>query len=115
MISKKIKMDFKAYNALIEECEKEIAATVPASHCRIFEEKKFALVKQRISEISGKDSEIKSGDVILFTVQKNLGTKKYPYMIEAIDWDYADRVCDKIVITKYGKRPTAERIIAFWS
>lgn len=114
MISKRINMDFKAYDALVKECIEETAATVPASHNRIFEEKKQSLIKKRISETDGKECEIQKGDVLIFTVQKNLGTVKYPHMIEAVDWDYAERVCDKIVITRYGKRPTAERILAFW-
>lgn len=112
MIAKAINLDYKRYLLMIEECRQEVLQTVPASHTRIVAEKKHALVKEKILAMEGCEEEIEVNTWIFYTAQHNLGTKKYPHMIETVECDKVVKVCAKTVQTSAGTRPDAARILA---
>jgi hypothetical protein len=112
MMAKAINLDNTKYRNLIKDCELEVLHTVPASHNRIVAEKKYALAKSKILAMEGGDCEIEVNTWIFYTAQYNLGTKKYPHMIEIIECDKVVKVCDKTVQTSAGTRPNAARILA---
>lgn len=112
MMAKAINLDYTAYRNLIKDCELEVLQTVPASHNRIVAEKKYVLAKEKILAMNGEDCEIEVNTWIFYTAQRNLGTMKYPRMIETVECDKVVKVCAKTVQTSAGTRPTAERILA---
>lgn len=112
MIAKAINLDYTAYRNLIKDCEQEVLQTVPASHNRIVAEKKHALAKSKILAMEGCEEEIEVNTWIYYTAQRNLGTMKYPRVIETVECDKVVKVCAKTVQTSAGTRPDAARILA---
>lgn len=112
MIAKAINLDYQKYRQLMTNCEQEVLQTVPASHNRIVCEKKHALSKAKILAMEGAEAEIEPNTWVFYTSQYNLGTKKYPHMIETIECSRVIKVCPKTVQTADSSRPTADRIIA---
>lgn len=112
MKAKTIKMTWNGFNDLLKSCEKKALESVPAAHSRILAETKHKLAKEYILGNAAEEAEISAGDWIVFTAQHNLGTIKYPHMIEIVECGKVQKPCNKICITTDGSRPTAERILA---
>lgn len=93
--------------------EKAVRETTPPSHNRIFRERTEAEFKRRILGCCYGEADVHTGDWVYYIHRRNLGTKSYPYIIEAVEYDVVKSIGVKQCTMKYsGDRPRHEDIIA---
>lgn len=94
---------------------KEVSKTFPVPRTYMLEEKIEQEYKNRIIKTCYGVADVKVGDWAYYTHKVNIGTKKYPYMIDKVEYDKVMSIGDKVCTMKCGDRPYHENIIAVYT
>lgn len=71
--------------------------------------------KNRIIMACYGKADVKVGDWVYYAHKVNLGTKKYPYMIDKVEYDQVMSIGDKVCTMRCGDKPYHESIIAVYT
>ena len=85
---------------------------IPLAHNRIRKGKFHdAIIRKCRNQSIECEGSYHVGDIVIYTTNENLGTKKYPYVIKRYDYCIVARVGQKSVFDKWGDCIVEHRII----
>lgn len=98
-----------------DNAEKDVLKTVPRSHNRVVREKSEAEYRQRIEKACYGEAEIEAGKFVYYFHKVNLGTKKWPYIVQSIEYGQIKSVGEACAVMTNGDRPYLENVLAVFT
>lgn len=90
---------------------KDVIKTVPTSHNRIVKERTEKSYKERVLKTCYGSDDIKVGDRVFYVHKVNLGTKKWPYIVNSIEHDVIKSIGNVCVVMQHGDRPNFDMVL----
>ena len=113
MEAKLMQYSWKEVDKIIAAADKFVEAQHPAAYVRIVrkEQEKTA---RRLVEALASDSaaEIEPGDIVWYVHRENLGTKKWPWVVDVVVSSRVESVGESVVATGLCHRPAKHQILA---
>lgn len=113
MEAKLMQHSWKEVEKIIAAADKTIEGEHPAAHVRIVREEQEKAARRLIEAlVSDSAAEIEPGDIVWYVHKENLGTKKWPWVVDVVVSSRVESVGKSVVATGLCHRPAKHQILA---